>query len=141
MFHNVSHQGSGPGQRSSVRRFLRASVPGAVLGALVWLVPGVSEAAPRCTSKPAVCARLAQQKAARATPAAPLMVAQADRASRCTTKPTVCARLGTEGTRAASPPVTLAQSFAPDARCSTKPAVCARMKMRPSAPDLTLASQ
>ena len=145
--HHVStspafQQAGPPG--SPARRWSRALLPAAVLGALVWFAPAESEAAPRCTSKPAVCARLANEKRARATtpaPAAPVAVAVArNEKPRCTTKPTVCARLDAIGARRPSPPVTLAQNSAAGPRCTTKPAVCARLRMRPEAPPMTFAN-
>jgi hypothetical protein len=130
-------------------------LPGALLGAGVWLVPGESAAAPRCTSKPMVCARLSAEQKNR-TPAPALVARHADAARadalarpttvaraetpRCTTKPIVCARLGATAVRAGSPPVTLAQSYAAGARCTTKPAVCARLRVRPNTPPITLAA-
>jgi len=139
---------------ASARRLLRRVLPGVLLGAAVWLVPGESAAAPRCTSKPMVCARLsAQQKhrgPAPALVARPADTARADALTRptlaraerprCTTKPAVCARLGAAGVRAGSPPVTLAQSDAAAARCTTKPAVCARLRVRPNTPPVTFAA-
>jgi hypothetical protein len=138
------------------RRWLRLVLPGVLLGAGVWLVPGESAAAPRCTSKPMVCARLSAQQKNRAPAPAPALVARAADTARadaltrptvaraerprCTTKPAVCARLGATGTRAGSPPVTLAQSDAAGARCTTKPAVCARLRVRPNTPPITLAA-
>lgn len=130
------------------RRFARAWLPAvaALLGAGVWLAPSESEAAPRCTSKPAVCARLAAERKARSEPArvvastpAPAVVARAA-APRCTSKPIVCARQRQLGIRPAPLPVTLARSEADGARCTSKPAVCARLRMRPSASPVTLAS-
>lgn len=129
------------------RTVLRTVLPAAAFGALFWLAPSESEAAPRCTSKPAVCARLAavakqravqpvQIAAPRATP-----VAQNDRA-RCTTKPAVCARQDAlAAQRPAVPPVTLAMGTDTGSRCATKPAVCARLKMRDNAPPVTLAGE
>jgi hypothetical protein len=135
------------------RRWLRLVLPGLLLGAGVWLMPGESVAAPRCTSKPMVCARLSAQQKNRApapalvarhaaTPRADAVtgpaVARAER-PRCTTKPIVCARLGAAGARAGLPPVTLAKSDA-GARCTTKPAVCARLRVRPNTRPITLAA-
>jgi hypothetical protein len=126
-------------------RWLRAALPAAVLGALIGLAPSESHAAPRCTTKPAVCHRLAameQARAARPVVAAPraTAVAQNDK-PRCTTKPTVCARLDAVDARRPSPPVTLAQASTSGPRCSSKPAVCARLRLRESAPPMTLASE
>lgn len=131
----------------SQRRFARAWLPAvaALLGAGVWLAPSESDAAPRCTSKPAVCARLAAERKARSEPArvvstpASAVVARAA-APRCTSKPIVCARQRQLGIRPAPLPVTLARSEADGARCTSKPAVCARLRMRPSASPVTLAS-
>lgn len=127
------------------RNILRTVLPAAALGALVWLAPSVSEAAPHCSSKPAVCARLAaaeKQRAAKpvvvAAPRA-TTVARADK-SPCITKPAVCARQDAlAAQRPAVAPVTLAQGSASGPRCATKPAVCARLKMRDNAAPVTLA--
>jgi hypothetical protein len=134
-------------QRSPLGRLLRTALPAAAFGALVWLSPSVSEAAPRCSSKPAVCHRLAaaekaQARAARPAVAAPraTVVAQNDKA-RCNTKPSVCARLDATASRRAVAPVTLAQDFQSGPRCTTKPAVCARLKLRETAKPMTLASE
>lgn|SRR5918995_3341943 len=129
------------------RTALRTVLPAAMLGAMFWLAPSESQAAPRCNTKPAVCARLAateKQRAAkpvvlaapRATP-----VAQNDK-SRCITKPAVCARQDAMAAqRPAAPPMTLAQSSTSGPRCATKPAVCARLRMRDTAPPVTLAGE
>lgn len=129
------------------RTVLRTVLPAAAFGALFWLTPSVSEAAPRCSSKPAVCARLAAAEKQRAaqpvTVAAPRAtpVAQNER-SRCTTKPAVCARQDAlAAQRPASPPVTLAMGSQTGSRCATKPAVCARLKLRDNAPPVTLAGE
>jgi hypothetical protein len=136
-------------------RLLWRVLPGVLLGAGVWLVPGESAAAPRCTSKPMVCARLSAQQKQRApaptliarTPAETARVAPPTRPSlaraerpRCTTKPAVCARLGATAAHVGSPPVTLARSEAAGARCTSKPAVCARLRVRPNAAPITLAA-
>src|SRR5689334_22296554 len=74
--------------RARTRALLTRLVPAVAFGVGVWIAPSIGEAAPTCTTKPAVCARLAAQKAAR-TPAvrpAPTAVASATSA-RCTTKP------------------------------------------------------
>ena len=126
--------------RARTRALLTRLVPAVAFGVGVWLAPSIGEAAPTCTTKPAVCARLAAQKAAR-TPAvrpAPTAVASATSA-RCTTKPVVCARLESQPLRTPSPPVTLAQNSAAGPRCTTKPAVCARLRMRPTGAPITLA--
>jgi hypothetical protein len=131
-----------------------ALLPALALGSLVGLLPAESQAAPTCTSKPAVCDRLAaakkQQTAptllVQARPAAPVAVAPATNAvarsttATCSTKPAVCARLDARGTRAASAPVTLAANAAAGPRCSSKPAVCARLRVRPTAAPITLAT-
>ena len=110
----------------------------ALLGALMWVVPGESEAGERCKSKPAVCARLKAQRAARATPPLPEEATRVAAAPpRCATKPVVCARLAAIGARPAAPPVTLATNGGD--RCTTKPAVCARLRMRPSSSPVTFA--
>jgi hypothetical protein len=129
------------------RTVLRTVLPAAVFGAMFWLAPSESQAAPRCSSKPAVCARLAaveKQRAAkpvvvaapRATP-----VAQNEK-SRCITKPAVCARQDALATqRPPAPPVTLAQGSQAGSRCATKPAVCARLRLRDNAQPVTLAGE
>jgi hypothetical protein len=130
------------------RTALRTVLPAAVLGAMFWLAPSESQAAPRCSTKPAVCARIAaaeKQRAAKpvalaATPRA-TPVAQNDK-SRCITKPAVCARQDAMAAqRPASAPVTLAQASVSGPRCATKPAVCARLRMRDNAPPVTLAGE
>jgi hypothetical protein len=133
-------------RRLSLRRgALRALLPATVLGAGLWLLPSDAGAAPRCSSKPAVCARLANERNARPRAApiartAPTPAAVALHSSaRCSSKPIVCARLESMGgTRAPQPPVTLASHAAGD-RCSSKPAVCARLKLKPKAAPMTLA--
>jgi hypothetical protein len=129
------------------RTILRTVLPAAAFGALFLLAPSESDAAPRCSTKPAVCARLAAAEKQRAvTPVVvaaprPAPVAQNDRA-RCTTKPAVCARQDAMAAqRPASPPVTLAQSSQSGPRCASKPAVCARLRMRDNAPPVTLAGE
>jgi hypothetical protein len=142
-----------PLRRRISRGLVRGLLPAAALGLGLWLAPSESHAAPRCTSKPMVCARLAnEQKARAATPApAQLITTRAPAAgepaalaqnarTRCTSKPIVCAREDARRMRPASPPVTLAQSTAEGARCTTKPAVCARLRMRPAAVPMTLAA-
>jgi hypothetical protein len=127
------------------QRALRALLPAVVLGAGLWLVPSDASAAPRCSSKPAVCARIANERKARPqpavmmrTPSTPVTVAQRSSA-RCSSKPIVCARLESMGgTRAPQPPVTLASHAAGD-RCTSKPAVCARLKLKSKAAPMTLA--
>ncbi len=139
--------------RRVARGFLRTLLPAAALGLGVWIAPSDSHAAPRCTSKPMVCARLANEQKARGaastptplitstTPLAGAPSAVAQNASpRCTSKPIVCAREDARRNRPASPPVTLAQSTAEGARCTTKPAVCARLRVRPTAAPMTLAA-
>jgi hypothetical protein len=129
------------------RTVLRTVLPAAVFGALFWLTPSESQAAPRCATKTAVCARLAaaeKQRSAKpvtlATPRA-TPVAQNDR-SRCITKPAVCARQDAlAAQRPATAPVTLAQASVSGPRCATKPAVCARLRMRDNAPPVTLAGE
>ena len=140
-----------PATRSSgsLRRSFRAILPGVVLGAGLWLMPGESFAAPRCASKPAVCSRLeaeqrqrAQLRAATAnTPLrahAPAATAARDSRPRCITKPVVCARFAPRAGAPEQPPVTLAQST-DGSRCTSKPVICARQRMRPNAPPTTLA--
>jgi hypothetical protein len=135
----VSHR-LRPGQR-----VLRALLPAAVLGAGLWLFPSEASAAPRCSSKPAVCARIANERKARPQPApiartasTPTTLARQS-SSRCNSKPIVCARLESMGgVRAPQPPVTLASHAAGD-RCTSKPAVCARLKLKPKAAPMTLA--
>jgi hypothetical protein len=140
-------------RRRISRGLVRGLLPAAALGLGVWLAPSESHAAPRCTSKPMVCARLANEQKARAAAPAPAQLittgaptagepsalAQNARA-RCTSKPIVCAREDARRMRPASPPVTLAQSTAEGSRCTTKPAVCARLRTRPSAAPMTLAA-
>lgn len=128
------------------RSLFRAILPAAALGAGLWLAPSDASAAPRCTSKPAVCARLAAERKARPAPApvartvaAPAAVANYS-PTRCSSKPIVCARLESQGgIKAAQPPVTLASNAAGD-RCTSKPAVCARLRMKPKAEPMTLAA-
>ena len=124
-----------------------ASILAAAFGAFVWMLPAEGQAAPTCTTKPAVCARLAAQSKQR-TPA-PLVVAPSARptvatqvtpATTCTTKPSVCARLDARGHRPSATPVTLASNAAAGPRCSSKPAVCARLRVRPTAAPMTLAT-
>lgn len=125
---------------------LRALLPALAVGAGLWLAPSEADAAPRCTSKPAVCARIANERKARPqaapvarTDAAPALVARNASPTACGSKPIVCARLESRGgVRAAQPPVTLASNAAGD-RCTSKPAVCARLKMKPKAAPMTLA--
>lgn len=133
--------------RSNIQRALvRTLLPALALGAGVWLAPSDASAAPRCTSKPAVCARIANERKARpqpapvvATPAATPVAANTT--ARCTSKPIVCARVEQAGgLRAAQPPVTLARTEATGDRCTSKPAVCARLKMKAKAPPMTLAA-
>jgi hypothetical protein len=129
------------------RRALRALLPALAVGAGFWLAPSDADAAPRCTSKPAVCARIANERKARpqAAPvftagrtATPAAVAR-NTPARCSSKPIVCARLESlGGARTPQPPVTLASSGDGD-RCTSKPAVCARLKMKPKAEPMTLA--
>ena len=123
-----------------------ALLPAAALGAFVALLPAESQAAPTCSSKPAVCDRLAAAK----KQSAPTLMVQAQPASAvarntapaatCATKPSVCARLDARDTRPTAAPVTLASSAAAGPRCSSKPAVCARLRVRPSAAPITLAT-
>jgi hypothetical protein len=135
------------------RRRTWALLPALALGTLVGLLPAESQAAPTCTSKPAVCDRLAAAKKqtaptllVQAQPGAPVAGTPAtsavarNSAPTCSTKPAVCARLDARGTRAAAAPVTLASSAAAGPRCSSKPAVCARLRVRPTAPPITLAT-
>lgn len=127
------------------QRALRALLPAAVLGAGLWLLPSDASAAPRCSSKPAVCARIANERKARPQPApiartasAPATLAR-NSSPRCSSKPIVCARLESMGgMRAPQPPVTLASNAAGD-RCTSKPAVCARLKLKPKSAPMTLA--
>lgn len=134
---------------SSGRRTLGALIPALAVGVGLWFAPSDADAAPRCTSKPAVCARIANERKARPqaataspvvrTSAAPAAVARTT-PTRCSSKPIVCARLeATGGARAPQPPVTLASTAAGD-RCTSKPAVCARLKLKPKAAPMTLAS-
>jgi hypothetical protein len=139
------------GSSVSAWRSLRVIVPGVVLGAGLWLMPGESVAAPRCTSKPAVCSRLEAEQRQRARMRAAevarslaptpdrLAVAAQDTRPRCITKPVVCARFASRGAAPAQPPVTIAQSSVDGPRCSSKPAVCARLRVRPNAPPTTIA--
>ena len=128
------------------RRLVRAFLPAAALGLGLWLAPSDASAAPRCTSKPAVCARLAAERKARPQPApvartvaAPAAVASYS-PTRCSSKPIVCARLESQGgVKVAQPPITLASNAAGD-RCTSKPAVCARLRMKPKAEPMTLAA-
>ena len=123
------------------------ALPGAVLGVWIWLAPAESQAAPTCTTKPAVCARLAASK----KPAEPVLLVQSQAArpvvarqaapiAPCVTKPAVCARLDPRGARPAAAPVTLASGIEAGARCNSKPAVCARSRVRPGAAPITLAT-
>lgn len=128
----------------AARRLWVTLFPAATLGALAWLLPAESQAAPSCSSKPAVCARLAaakkQSQPTLVVAAAPVRQARSAAPASCATKPAVCARLDARGLRPAAPPVTLASSADPGARCSSKPAVCARLRLRADAPPITLAS-
>lgn len=124
-------------------RMLRALLPAIALGGLVWLAPAESDAAPRCNSKPAVCARLAMQakaSAARAPAPAPVVVASADTATRCTSKPMVCARRDNPTVQRGPAAPVIAQGPNTRTSCTTKPAVCARLKLTPSSPPVTLAN-
>jgi hypothetical protein len=154
--HDLHASGSNldrPLGRRIARRLVRGLFPAAALGLGVWLAPSESQAAPRCTSKPMVCARLANEQKARGVTRAPapLITTRAPAAgepsalaqnarARCTSKPIVCAREDARRSRPASPSVTLAQSTAEGARCTTKPAVCARLRVRPTAAPMTLAA-
>ena len=149
MHYSTFVRGSTPaasGRSRLTRRLLGALIPAAVLGVGVWLAPSEAAAAPRCNSKPAVCARIANERKAR-PPAAPVARAQQPAQvalnrspTQCGSKPIVCARLQSNGTlRAAQPPVTLARDAAAGDRCSSKPAVCARLKMKAKAAPMTLA--
>lgn len=135
-----------PATPSRARRAWRAALAGVATAACVWFVPSDSEAAPRCTTKPAVCARLAREKAARATTPAPAPIAVRASApvvagtDRCISKPAVCARLRDGDLRPASQPQTVVASVDRTAPCTTKPIVCARLRSRPGAPAVTLAS-
>ena len=124
-----------------VRALLTRLLPAAAFGVGVWLAPSIGAAAPTCTTKPAVCARLAAQKVVGRAPAErPTATVVASAASaRCTSKPVVCARLESQPQRAPSAPVTLARNSAAGPRCTTKPAVCARLRMRPTGAAITLA--
>jgi hypothetical protein len=146
-----SHASATPslGSSASPRRSFRAILPGVVLGAGLWLMPGESFAAPRCASKPAVCSRLEaeqrQRAQLRATEAKTPLRAQANAATamrdarpRCITKPVVCARFAPRAGAPELPPVTLAQS-ANGSRCTSKPVICARQRMRPNAPPTIVA--
>lgn len=130
-----------PAAGGSARALARWALP-ALLGALMWAAPAEAEAAERCNSKPAVCARLKTQKAQRAARATPPprqeAVTVAAATPRCTTKPAVCARLAARGHRPAAPPVTLASNGSE--RCTTKPMVCARLRMRPTSAPVTFAN-
>jgi hypothetical protein len=121
-------------------------LPAAALGALVALLPSESQAAPTCTTKPAICDRMAA--AQKQSQSQPLIVRELPRAAvarsttpspTCATKPAVCARLDVRSTPAAAAPVTLANSAA-GPRCASKPAVCARLRVRPTAAPFTLAT-
>ena len=133
------------GSPSGVRR-IRALLPAAALGAFVALLPAESQAAPTCSSKPAVCDRLAAAKKQSASTlvvqAQPVQAVARNTAPAptCATKPAVCARLDARDTRPTAAPVTLASSAAAGARCSSKPAVCARLRVRPTAAPVTLAT-
>lgn len=126
-------------------RALLALLPALAVGAGLWLAPTEAAAAPRCTSKPAVCARIANERKARPQPAplarvtaTPAALAR-NTSAHCSSKPIVCARLEALGAhRAPQPPVTLASTAAGD-RCTSKPAVCARLKLKPKAAPMTLA--
>jgi hypothetical protein len=126
-------------------RALLALLPALAVGAGLWLAPSQADAAPRCSSKPAVCARIANERKARPQPApharataTPAALAS-NAPAHCSSKPIVCARLEAMGAhRAPQPPVTLASTAAGD-RCTSKPAVCARLKLKPKAAPMTLA--
>lgn len=140
---------SGPVSRRSTvsRALLRIVLPAAALTAGLWLSPSEAAAEARCTSKPAVCSRIAAERKARQQPApvarsvaSPAAVASRS-PTRCNSKPIVCARLESSGgLRAPQPPVTLARNAAAGERCTSKPVVCARLKMRPKAGPMTLAA-
>jgi hypothetical protein len=130
---------------STGKRALLTLLPAFAIGAGLWLAPSPAAAAPRCTSKPAVCARIANERKARPQPApvarttaTPAALAR-NGSARCSSKPIVCARLESMGgARTPQPPVTLASNAAGD-RCTSKPAVCARLKLKPKAAPMTLA--
>jgi hypothetical protein len=135
-----------PGIPLTLRRVWAAMAPAAALGMAVWLSPAESQAAPTCTSKPAVCDRLAASQPRRAEPllvqaqpARPIVARNVAPAATCSTKPAVCARDAARGVRPASPPVTLASARA-GTRCDTKPAVCARLRVRPTASPIIMAT-
>jgi hypothetical protein len=146
--HAPRSSAAAPERPRLARGLLRALLPAAVVGAGLWLAPSDAAAAPRCSSKPAVCARIAAERKARPQPApvvarataAPAAVASYS-PTQCGSKPIVCARLEARGgLRAAQPPVTLARHEAAGDRCTSKPAVCARLKLRPKAAPMTLAA-
>lgn len=122
-----------------------------LLGGLVLAIPEVSWAKERCTTKPAVCARLQAQRAQQGAPSTVLAAAAAPRPAqpaalsadaRCQLKPGVCARLrNVAAARGVEAPVQVAAYAGATERCTTKPMVCARLKSRPGQPPLTLASE
>ena len=145
MISMFSYERKNAGPRSGLRR-VWGLLPAAALGAFVALLPAESQAAPTCTSKPAVCDRLATAKKqsqptllVKVQPAPPSVASNATPAT-CTTKPSVCARLDARGVRPTAAPVTLASNAAAGPRCSSKPAVCARLRVRPTAAPITLAT-
>jgi len=149
MKYSTHASGSSPAESARprfARGLLRALLPAVAVGAGLWLAPSDASAAPRCTSKPAVCARIANERKARPQPApiartSAAPVAMNASPSRCSSKPIVCARLEQNGgVKAAQPPITLARNAAAGDRCTSKPAVCARLKMRPKDAPMTFAS-
>lgn len=100
-----------------------------LMGAGIAVAPD-AHAGDRCTTKPAVCARLKAQaqQAGEASPAAPK--ARVESGDRCTSKPAVCVRLKAEKAQltaaAQAAPAEVSKSRAAPLRCTSKPAVCMR---------------
>lgn len=85
-----------------------------------------AQASDRCTTKPAVCARLKAQKApVTADKKGALSVGLAE---RCTTKPAICARDKAKASRINAAQVSVGPEVTSKApsRCISKPMVCAR---------------
>lgn len=97
------------------------AAPLAILMATLLSAP--AEAAPRCTSKPAVCSRL--RSVAKQRPTVPVVRA-ASTTPRCTSKPAVCSRLKHQADR----PKAARAAVSTTPRCTSKPAVCARLGIR-----------
>jgi hypothetical protein len=104
--------------RGRHRGVLVAAIAGAfaLFGVLAVSEPA-SAATQRCTSKPAVCARLA------AKPVSKAYVAPATQRSKCTAKPSVCAL----NPKLADGNAQQAYTSEPARVCTSKPAVCARL--------------